>query len=96
MILGVYLHKHGEKVPLDAAMIYAPGWHAVKGLDFFNNNFYGIYNYGLVFNLRRLMKNHFLPEVKPYVRPEDYKLMMKAVTEETTMKLIDEFIYART
>jgi predicted alpha/beta-fold hydrolase len=96
MILGVYLHKHSEKAPLDAAMLYAPGWNAVDGFEFFNNNFYGIYNYGLVFNLRRLMKGHFLPQIKPYVRPEDYELMMKAVTEDCTMKLMDEFIYAKT
>ena len=49
MLLCRCLILYGKKVPVDGAVIYSAGWDTIEGLDYFRNNLFGFYSYGLCF-----------------------------------------------
>ena len=79
MMLDRYLIKHGKNVPLDGAVSYGVGWHTLDDLDYFNNNFFGIYNLGLIYPQKQMYLNTYLPQLKPLIKEAIYNQMRQDV-----------------
>jgi uncharacterized protein len=64
MFLSNYLVRCGDKVPLDACVLYGIGWHPVEDLEYFNHNFFGLYNRGLIYPTKLVYKTTIMPQLK--------------------------------
>jgi predicted alpha/beta-fold hydrolase len=95
MMLDRYLIKHGKDVPLDGAVSYGVGWHTLDDLEYFNHNFYGIYNKGLIYPQKLLYLNTYLPQLKTLVKEETYNQMKEAVEKAKYLYQIDEAVHGR-
>lgn len=79
MMLDRYLIKYGKDVPLDGVVVYSPGWHTLEDIDYFNHNFFGIYNRGLIYPQKLLHLNTYLPQLKGLLDETTYNRMREGV-----------------
>ena len=61
IFLAIYLINYGKNVPIDGAVLYGACWHTVEDLDYFNHNFCGLYNRGLIYPVRLMYNKVLLP-----------------------------------
>ena len=75
-ILGSYMSKDGERTGeiIDGAILYAGLWDFTKQHDYLFNNFFGLYHFVIGMTLSLNIQYKVLPQMKPYLSDEDYKL----------------------
>ena len=95
IFLAIYLIKYGKNVPLDAAVLYGAIWHTIEDLDYFNNNFYGFYNRGLIFPVRMMYNKVLLPQLRHLMEKESFEQMCKEINEAKYLREIDNAVHVR-
>lgn len=93
-MLGRCLIVYGKQVPINGSVIYCSGWDSRKDVEFFRNNLYGFYNYGLTVPQRRLFLNQHLPKLKPFMDEIAHTKMVEAVTKAKELYEIDTHVHA--
>ena len=81
---------------LDGAVLYATPWNTRDSVDFFRNNFFGLYSYVIGIKLNMDIKNKVLPKMKHLMSEEDYNYYMNAVeTNKNGLPTLDEKVFTK-